>query len=266
MHTLEAMTIAPPVANVLGIGVHAVNIPSALAIISSAIERRQKGYVCVTGVHGVMEAQRDPEFRNALASAMLVVPDGMPTVWIGHWQGHNNMRRVFGPELMLEFCRHSVNRGYTHFFYGGQPGVADELASAMNNRISGLKVVGTYTPPFRALNDAEQRELKRRFDVANPDVVWVGLSTPKQEKFMANTIAELNCRVMVGVGAAFDFHTGRLKDSPQWMKTAGLQWFHRLCQEPSRLWKRYLINNCSFLARLALQATGIHSYQRQPFE
>jgi N-acetylglucosaminyldiphosphoundecaprenol N-acetyl-beta-D-mannosaminyltransferase len=250
----------PLVANVLGIGVHAVNVPSAIDVISSAIDRGHKGYVCVTGVHGIMEAHRDPEVRKALASAMLVVPDGMPTVWVGRWQGHRHMRRVFGPDLMLQFCDSSVAKGYRHFFYGGKPGVAEELASVLSERVPGLRVVGTDTPPFRALNREEKADLRRRLDEARPDIIWVGLSTPKQERFMADTIAELNCRAMVGVGAAFDFHTGRLKDSPHWIKNAGLQWLHRLCQEPSRLWKRYLINNSSFVAKLVLQAIGIHTY------
>lgn len=250
----------PPVANVLGIGVHAVNMSSAVEVIGSAIDRGHKGYVCVTGVHGIMEATRDPVIRNALARAMLVVPDGMPTVWVGRWQGHPHMRRVFGPDLMLESCRYSVARGYRHFFYGGKPGVADELASVMTERVPGLRVVGTETPPFTPLSRKERIELKGRLDELCPDIVWVGLSTPKQERFMANTIAELNCRVMVGVGAAFDFHTGRLKDSPQWMKNAGLQWLHRLYQEPSRLWKRYLVNNSSFVAKLALQTLGLRAY------
>lgn len=261
MSTVESTAPSLPIANILGIAVHAVNVPTAIQAISSVIDQGQKGYVCVTGVHGIMEAHRDREFRNALASALLVVPDGTPTVWVGRWQGHHYMRRVFGPELMLEFCHHSVAKGYTHFLYGGQPGIASELAAIMSKRVDGLKIVGTYTPPFRPLNEAEKNDLKRKLDELKPDVVWVGLSTPKQEQFMANTIADLNCRVMVGVGAAFDFHTGRLKDSPTWMKKAGLQWFHRLCQEPSRLWKRYLFNNSAFLTKITLQLLSIRHFE-----
>ena len=256
----NSVTSDVSVANVLGIGVHAVSMPTAIEIINSSIERRQKGYVCVTGVHGIMEAHRNLQFRSALDRAMLVVPDGMPTVWIGHSQGHHQMGRVFGPDLMLEFCQQSVSRGYRHFFYGGKAGVAEELAVTLGNKAPGLRVVGTETPPFRALNEAEKSEFQRRLDEVTPDIIWVGLSTPKQELFMAANIADLNCRVMVGVGAAFDFHTGRIKDSPLWVKHAGLQWFHRMCQDPSRLWKRYLINNSAFVAKLALQAAGIRDY------
>jgi N-acetylglucosaminyldiphosphoundecaprenol N-acetyl-beta-D-mannosaminyltransferase len=255
-----------PMADVLGVGVHAVNIPSAIQTIRIWIETRRTGYICVTGVHGIMEAHRNPAFRDALSNAAMVVPDGMPTVWVGRWQGHPEMQRVFGPDLMFELCRESVAAGYTHFFYGGKSGVADQLAANLSASIPGLKVVGTETPPFRPLNSSEKLAFRRRVDQLNPDIVWVGLSTPKQELFMADNIAELNCRVMIGVGAAFDFHTGRLKDSPQWMKTAGLQWLHRLYQEPSRLWKRYLVNNFTFIARLSLHALGLRAYELENME
>jgi len=250
-----------PLANVLGVGIHAVNLPWAADIIDAAIEKKKKGYVCVTSVHGVMEAHRNPELYRALASAMLVVPDGMPTVWVGRSQGHHLMRRVFGPDLMLELCRRSAKNGCTHFLYGGKPHVAEELAATLTQRFPGIKVVGTYTPPFRPLTQVEQAALKHQLECVDPDILWVGLSTPKQELFMARNICQLNCRVMVGVGAAFDIHTGRLNDSPNWVKEAGLQWLHRLCQEPSRLWKRYLINNSQFLARLTLQFLGLKSYE-----
>ncbi|HKW17131.1 MAG TPA: WecB/TagA/CpsF family glycosyltransferase [Terriglobales bacterium] len=207
-----------------------------------------------------MEAHRDLQFRRALEAAMLVVPDGMPAVWIGRSQGYRQMSRVFGPDLMLEFCRQSISRGYRHFFYGGNPGVAKQLAVAMGEKAPGLNIVGAESPPFRPLNQAEKSELQRRLQEVSPDVIWVGLSTPKQEQFMAANIADLNCRVMVGVGAAFDFHTGKIKDSPQWVKDAGLQWLHRLCQDPSRLWKRYLVNNSAFVAKLAMQTVGIRNY------
>jgi len=250
-----------PVANVLGTGVHAVNVPSAIELIRSAIQFRRKGYVCVTGVHGVMEAQRQRGFREAISRAMLVVPDGMPVVWIGRWQGHRNMRRVFGPDLMWEFCRQTASAGYTHFLYGGKPGIAEELATTLRRRVPDLRIVGTDTPPFRPPSARERVSLRQRLEKANPDVIWVGLSTPKQELFMAENISELNCRVMVGVGAAFDYHTGKIKDSPGWVKNAGLQWLHRLYQEPARLWKRYLVNNSGFVALCALQCLGLRRYE-----
>lgn len=251
-------------ANVLGVGVHAIDLPSAADIIESAVREGTKGYVCVTSVHGVMEAQRDPQFRDILNHALLVTPDGMPTVWVGRIQGNSTMKRVFGPDLMLEVCRRSVGTGIRHFLYGGNPGITAELAERLRRRFPGITVVGTFTPPFRPLEPSEQLALERQMDAAPPDVVWVGLSTPKQEKFMAANFRRLPCKVMIGVGAAFDIHTGHVKDAPKWIKNAGLQWAHRLCQEPGRLWKRYLVNNSAFLAALSLQFTGLRRYPLPP--
>jgi N-acetylglucosaminyldiphosphoundecaprenol N-acetyl-beta-D-mannosaminyltransferase len=251
-------------ANVLGVGVHAIDLPSAVSIIENAVRERVKGYVCVTSVHGVMEAQRDPEFRDILNHALLVTPDGMPTVWVGRMQGNSGMKRVFGPDLMLEVCRRSAGTGTRHFLYGGKPGIADELAEGLQHRFPGIKVVGTFTPPFRPLEPSEQLALERQLDAALPDIVWVGLSTPKQEKFMAANFRQLSCNLMIGVGAAFDIHTGHLKDAPKWIKDAGLQWVHRLCQEPSRLWKRYLRNNSAFLFAIGLQITGLRRHSLPP--
>jgi N-acetylglucosaminyldiphosphoundecaprenol N-acetyl-beta-D-mannosaminyltransferase len=251
-------------ANVLGVGVHAIDLPAAASIIESALHERRKGYVCVTSVHGVMEAQRDPKFRDILNHALLVTPDGMPTVWVGRLQGNSTMKRVFGPDLMLEVCRRSAGTGTRHFLYGGNPGIADELAERLRHWFPGITVMGTFTPPFRALEPSEQMALEEQMNAASPDIVWVGLSTPKQEKFMAANFQRLPCKIMIGVGAAFDLHTGRVKDAPQWIKDAGLQWAHRLCQEPGRLWKRYLVNNSAFLAALTLQLTGLRHYSLPP--
>jgi N-acetylglucosaminyldiphosphoundecaprenol N-acetyl-beta-D-mannosaminyltransferase len=251
-------------ANVLGVGVHAIDLPAAASVIETAIREGTKGYVCVTGVHGVMEAQRDFQFREILNHALLVTPDGMPTVWVGRMQGNRTMKRVFGPDLMLEVCRRSVGTGIRHFLYGGNPGIADQLADFLRLRFPGIAVVGTFTPPFRSLQPSEHSALERRMQITRPDIVWVGLSTPKQEKFMAANFRQLPCKIMVGVGAAFDIHTGHVKDAPQWIKTAGLQWAHRLCQEPGRLWKRYLVNNSAFLAALSLQLMGLRRYAFPP--
>lgn len=253
-------------ANVLGVGVHAVNLPLAASIVDRAVSDGRKGYVCVTGVHGVMEAQRDSRFKGALDRAMLVVPDGVPTVWMGRWEGFQEMGRVFGPDLMKEICRRSAATGRTHFLYGGRPGVAEQLKRNLEAWYPGIRIVGTYTPPFRSLSTDEITDLQAVFSRLSPDIVWVGLSTPKQEQFMAENLHSLDCRVMIGVGAAFDIHTGSVKDAPQWVKSSGLQWFHRLCQEPSRLWKRYLVNNSAFLFQVALQFAGIRRFELAPGE
>jgi N-acetylglucosaminyldiphosphoundecaprenol N-acetyl-beta-D-mannosaminyltransferase len=167
------------------------------------------------------------------------------------------MRRVFGPDFMKEVCSRSAKNGYSHFLYGGKPGVAEDLQHCLEKKYPGIKIVGKFTPPFRPLNSQEQNDLIDIIAALRPDIVWVGLSTPKQEWFMAEMVGRLECRLMIGVGAAFDIHTNRINDAPVWVKNSGLQWMHRLCQEPGRLWKRYLINNSMFLWRLGLQLAGL---------
>jgi N-acetylglucosaminyldiphosphoundecaprenol N-acetyl-beta-D-mannosaminyltransferase len=247
-------------ANILGVGVHAINPPLALELIEATVADRRKGYVCVTGVHGVMEAQKDADLKVILNRSFLTTPDGMPTVWMGRWQGFSQMGRVYGPDLMLEVCRSSVLRGYTHFLYGGKPGVAEQLGTELCRRFPGLRVVGTFTPPFRDLDSLEEAELLSTVTKCKPDFFWVGLSTPKQERFMARYLDRLDTTLMLGVGAAFDVHTGGIRDAPDWVKDAGLQWLHRLCQEPRRLWKRYFINNPKFLWKAASQFVGLKIY------
>ena len=161
---------------------------------------------------------------------------------------------------MLAVCEMSTVRRYTHYLYGGKPGVAEQLRSVLGSRFAGIRVVGTYCPPFRPLNHGEECDLIRRVTELQPDLFWVGLSTPKQERFMAEFIPKLDAKLMLGVGAAFDIHTGQIKDSPPWVKRAGLQWLHRLCQEPGRLWKRYLINNPEFALNIGLQLAGLKTY------
>ena len=163
------------------------------------------------------------------------------------------MERVYGPDFMRDFCMHSVVQGYRHFLFGGNEGVAESLKLVLERKIPGLLVVGTYTPPFRPLNASELQDLRSMVERAHPDVMWIGLSTPKQERFMAEHLQSLNVNVMIGVGAAFDIHTGRIKDAPQWIKNIGMQWLHRLTQERKRLWRRYLANNPKFIWMIVLQ-------------
>jgi N-acetylglucosaminyldiphosphoundecaprenol N-acetyl-beta-D-mannosaminyltransferase len=240
-------------ANVLGVGISAIDMNKAIALTDSLLQSGGSGYVCMTGVHGVMEAQADEEFRQILNDSFLTTPDGMPMVWVGRLQGFSEMRRVFGPDYMLELCRSSVSRGYRHFLYGGREGVAQSLQQRLMEQIPGLQIVGTYTPPFRALNLREENELAALVREAKPDVFWIGLGVPRQELFMSQYFNKLDVKIMVGVGAAFDFHTGTLKDAPSWMKTLGMQWLHRLVQEPRRLWRRYLILNPKFIWSIGLQ-------------
>lgn len=258
---MQKMTVQPNGrVNVLGVGIDPIDIQSAALFLESRIKDGAKGYVCLTGVHGVMEAQRDPSLKTILAEALLVAPDGMPTVWIGHRQGYPAMQRVFGPELMVDIIGRSEFRHCVHFFCGGEPGVAESLRGEMWRRFPWAQIVGTYSPPFRAMTATEEWELVQQIHSVRPDIIWVGLSTPKQERFMASYLPLLNTKLMIGVGAAFLFHTGAIRDSPEWVKRAGLQWLHRLFQEPARLWKRYLINNPLFILYSLLQVTGLKHY------
>jgi N-acetylglucosaminyldiphosphoundecaprenol N-acetyl-beta-D-mannosaminyltransferase len=250
-----------PRANVLGVGVSAIDMEAAIQLSDSMVRSRQRGYICVTGVHGVMEAQSDPLLKRILNRSFMTTPDGMPMVWVGKLQGHREMRRVYGPDFMLDFCRFSVERGYRHFLYGGNDGVADRLARELIRRYPGLQIAGTYTPPFRPLNPEEERDLADLVASTRPDVFWVGLSTPKQERFMAHYIDKLDVKLMVGVGAAFDIHTGGIKDAPRWVKQAGLQWLHRLLQEPRRLWRRYLVNNPRFVWKFGTQFFRLRKFE-----
>lgn len=243
-----------PRTNVLGVRISVIDQDRAREILFEAVRGGRRGHVTVTGVHGVMEAQSDPHLMQILNDALLTTPDGMPMVWMGRLQAQPSIRRVYGPDLMLNLCEHSPPAGFTHFFYGGNPGVADELAETLRARFPGLRVAGTYTPPFRRLNNDEIEELQARVRETRPDFFWVGLSTPKQEKYMAEFMPLLpEVKVMIGVGAAFDLLTGRVKQAPHWMQRSGLEWFYRWTQEPSRLTRRYLVNNPRFVVAAARQ-------------
>ncbi|PYR77192.1 MAG: glycosyltransferase [Acidobacteria bacterium] len=238
--------------DVLGVKVSAVSMDEALDVLDCWITEDARSYVCVTGVHGVMESRRDDRLRDIHNNAGLVTPDGMPLVWWSRAAGCRHVTRVYGPDLVLATCQRSLTTGYRHFFYGGNDGVADLLAKRLTQKFPGLVVTGTYTPPFRPLTPEEDAEVVARINAASPEIVWVGLSTPKQEYWMAEHVGRINAPVMIGVGAAFDFHAGLKKQAPVWMQHSGLEWLFRLASEPRRLWKRYLVNNPAFIS-LALQ-------------
>jgi N-acetylglucosaminyldiphosphoundecaprenol N-acetyl-beta-D-mannosaminyltransferase len=248
-------------ANVLGIGVSVIDQDSAREFLFDAARDGRRGYVTITNVHSVSEAHGDPEFRRIFNRALLCTPDGMPLVWMGRLQGFHSIRRVYGPDLMLNLFQHSRDGQFTHFLYGGKPGVADELAHVLGKRFPGAQIAGTYSPPYRALNPDELHALEKRIAETKPDFVWVGIGMPKQERFMAEHAAALTgATIFIGVGAAFDFLTGRVRQAPKWMQSAGLEWFFRLTQEPRRLWKRYLLNNPLFIMRAAAQLLGLRRY------
>jgi len=253
---------APASFKVLDVRVDAVQIPEVIAGMQDWIARRAGcRFIAVTGMHGVIEARHDPQFRSILNSADRVVPDGYPLAWLARRKGFAHLRRrVYGPELMAEFCRQTAAKGYRHFFYGGAPGVAEDLANRFASRYPGLVVAGTYCPPFRLLSPDEQFEVIAKIDESNADVVWVGLSTPKQERWMFECRLRLRVPVLVGVGAAFDFHTLRTAQAPEWMRENGFEWLFRLFCEPKRLWRRYLIQGSEFVLLVALETLGVRQF------
>jgi N-acetylglucosaminyldiphosphoundecaprenol N-acetyl-beta-D-mannosaminyltransferase len=240
---------------VLGVRTHAAQIAGVLERMQGWIRERSACHaIAATSMHGIVEAQHDPFFKEILNATDLVVPDGMPLVWLGRLHGHGLSRRVYGPDLLLAFCEESASQGYRHFFYGGEPGVTEQLAESLKVRFPELNVVGTCSPPFRPLSAKEDEEMVEMIDRVAPDVLWVGLGTPKQERWMHEHRTRLRVPVMVGIGAAFDMLSGRRKQAPPWMREHGLEWSFRLLQEPRRLWRRYLVYGTQFIAYLALES------------
>ncbi len=253
----EQMGAGPPAihrVDVLGVNVSAIDMAVAVEAIENWVATRDPQYICVTGVHGVMESQRDESLRDIHNRAGLVTPDGMPLVWITQLRGWRNVRRVYGPELMLACCRRAQTTGWRHFFLGGGPGVPELLAEKLVRQFPGLQVAGTYSPPFDEEATAVSDHLVQRINDTRPDIVWVGLGTPKQERWMASNVHRLSPCVLIGVGAAFDFHAGLKPMAPGWMQRSGLEWLFRLGCEPRRLWRRYLINNPAFILKVLQQA------------
>lgn len=228
----------------------------ALTAVDEWISRDDPHYICVTGVHGIMESYRKEGIREIHNAAGLVVPDGMPLVWFSRLKGFRHVARVYGPDLMLALCKRSIDRGYRHFLYGGAPGVCERLTAGLQEQLPGLKIVGAYSPPFRPLEPDEDEEIVRQINRVRPDIVWVGISTPKQEMWMAEHVGRLCAPVLVGVGAAFDFHAGLKRQAPRWMMRAGLEWMFRFIQEPRRLGPRYLSNNPLFVGLIVRQLLG----------
>jgi N-acetylglucosaminyldiphosphoundecaprenol N-acetyl-beta-D-mannosaminyltransferase len=247
--------------NILGVGVSALTMPLALAQIAGWVERGERQYVCVTGVHGVIESQRDPSLRAIHNQAGLVTPDGMPLVWLSRRLGHPDVQRVYGPDLLLAACEYGQTLGWRHYFYGAAPGTASLLAERLQARYPGMAVAGVHSPPFRALSAAEEQAEREQINAARADILWVGMSTPKQERWMAAHLGPISVPVMIGVGAAFDFHAGLKKQAPIWMQRGGLEWLFRLLSEPKRLGPRYLVNNPLFAALVFLQLSGLRKYR-----
>ena len=247
--------------NVLGVGVSLINMDIAVERVRRWIAQDEKQYVSVCTVHTVMECRRDEKLRRIVNAAGMTTPDGMPLVWLSRMAGHRFVSRVYGPDLMLAEMAASVPAGYAHFFFGGREGVADRLVDSMRRRFPGVRIAGTMTPAMGTAEELCNAETASRINQAKPDIVWVGVSSPKQEYWMACMRPLLQAPVLIGVGAAFDFHTGTVRQAPHWMQRAGIEWLFRLVQEPRRLWRRYLIDNPWFLFELSRQKLGLKRYE-----
>jgi len=231
--------VSPDRVDILGVEINAIDMDDAVGAIGGWIRQREPTYVCLVPAHSVMEARRDEEYRRVLNGSGLTTPDGMSIVWLLKLRGHRRVQRVYGPDLVLEVCRASVEAGWSHFFYGGEEGVADDLVSTLESRYPGLRIAGTHSPPFRQLTPAEDAEVSRRIENSGADVVWVGIGSPRQERWIAEHAGKVGAPVLIGVGAAFDYISGRKPQAPSWMQRAGLEWLFRLATEPRRLWRRY---------------------------
>ena len=217
---------------------------------------RPSAYIMQANANTVVEAAHDPKVQRAVYYSTLSVPDCMPLVWLLRLKGHRNVERVYGPDLMLMLCEQGAKVGWRCFLYGGKVGVAEELKEVLVTRFPGLDVVGTSSPPFRSLTAQEELEVCNMINASKPDILWVGLGSPKQDIWMHEHRNKLDVSVMHGVGAAFDFLSGRVPQAPRWMMNSGLEWLFRLMVEPRRLWKRYTVVNLKFLYLVARELFG----------
>jgi N-acetylglucosaminyldiphosphoundecaprenol N-acetyl-beta-D-mannosaminyltransferase len=243
--------------NLLGVTVNAVDLPTTLDAMSEQIAQKTKGYICLAPAHNLMAGRADKELRAIFNASTLTVPDGMGTVWFLRLLGYR-AERVYGPDLMLAVCRRGAEAGWRHYFVGGAPGVAEKLALRLRSEIHNLTIAGIYTPPFREMNVEEIDSMVEQINGAKPDIVWVGLGSPKQERWMAEYRPRLTAPLQIGVGAAFDFLSGAKPQAPRWMQRAGSEWLFRLFSEPRRLWRRYAAYPLFVALALAQRARLTH--------
>ena len=249
------MAPAPfPTRNLLGVDLAIADYADVLGWIEATIAAGGRGYVCHAAVNTLMNARREPAARAALAGSALTVADGMPVVWALRSLGEPVRERVYGPDLMLMACERSLETGAGHFLYGGRtPAATEALAEALRGRFPGIRIAGSWTPPFRDLSAAEEAEIAWTIEESGAAIVWAGVGSPRQEIWMARMRDRLSAPVLAGVGAAFDFHAGLVPQAPAWMRSRGLEWLYRLGREPRRLAARYLRDNPAFLALWAGQ-------------
>lgn len=233
--------------NILSIQIDKIGLNSACQRISQWVKDKEKVYLCVAPVSTIVDCQKDEAYRRIINGAAMVAPDGVPVVWAAKLKGCKGIERVYGPDLMRKICDDGQVRGYRHFLYGGTQGTLLHLEQKLKERFPGINITGSYAPPFIKKAEFEKQEIIDKINESKPDILWVGLGSPKQDFWMALHRNKLNVPVMIGVGAAFDFLAGTKAQAPRWMQPLGLEWLFRLCCEPRRLWKRYLIGNTKFI-------------------
>ncbi|MBN1870270.1 MAG: WecB/TagA/CpsF family glycosyltransferase [Candidatus Omnitrophica bacterium] len=239
---------------VLGTKVSITNLDHANAYIEDCVKKREKTYICIAPVSTIVDAHADERYREIVNHSGLTTPDGMPLVWLGKWRGKRTISRTYGPDLMFKFFAISQTKGYKHYFYGGSQETNRLLVSRLREQFPGVNIVGDFPPSIMKVCQVESESVLRAINDAKPDVLWIGLGSPKQDYWMSNHRPLLDVPVMIGVGAAFDFIAGTKKQAPRWMHHAGLEWFFRLCCEPRRLWKRYLFGNTKFICLLLMNS------------
>jgi N-acetylglucosaminyldiphosphoundecaprenol N-acetyl-beta-D-mannosaminyltransferase len=246
-----------PRPQVLGIPVSVLTLSEALSTIDEWISRRERRYVCTLDVHALMESQSEPDVRDIYRSAAMVTPDGMPLVWLLRRKGYHAANRVCGPDMMPALFHHSQGRGYRHYLYGSSEATLSLLQQSLNRNYPRAEIVGCFSPPFRPLTDEEENDVNRIVNAAAPDIVWVGLGAPKQDRWMASHRQALQAPVLIGVGAAFDMLAGRVRRPPRFLQQSGCEWMFRIVQEPRRLAKRYLESNSRFAAMVIGEELGL---------
>jgi N-acetylglucosaminyldiphosphoundecaprenol N-acetyl-beta-D-mannosaminyltransferase len=240
-----------PTESILGVPVSLIDMPRAVRVVLEGVRDQKAQYVCVRDVHGLMRSVEDPAMMEIQRQAAMVTPDGMPLVIVARMRGHRDINRVSGADLMDAVCDASQDTGARHFFYGGKEGVAELLIANLMQRYPRMQVAGHYCPPFRPLTPDEDEAAVDMIRRSGAQIVWVGISTPKQEFWMRDHVERLPGATLLGVGAAFDFHAGIVKRAPHWMQRSSLEWLHRLASEPRRLWRRYLVMAPQFVWRVA---------------
>ena len=261
--TVQALTSIPRL-NVLGVGVSAINMPVAVAQIDGWIQEGHCDYICVRDIHGIVASRKSEQLRRIHNRAGLVTPDGMPLVWLLKWAGYRNVDRVCGRDLMAAVLVHGALHGWRHFLYGSKPETLSLLEANLKRLVPNAEIVGSFSPPFRECTPEEDAEIVARINASQAEIVWVGLSTPKQELWMAAHREQLHANALVGVGAAFDFHAGTVRAAPAFLQRIGLEWLYRLAQEPRRLWPRYGTGIPLFIWGVLLQATRLRRYPIDP--